>query len=259
MAAKETSPFLPIAIFAVALALMSCGGGGGDGGGLTGTSNGSTNGTSGDGPLGCPLDSYAPNYLEENDPSTGEPNEVHWWNHFPLNVYFSSAPTFQNQDVNSIVLAGMNAWSEVSGVTMASEVQTQSQADVVITYVHVNSAPTNTWLGQTSWSFSPSTAQTFDAETQLKIWDTMTVAEVTNGLRHTAQHEFGHVLFLGGHSPFPSDSMYPSGSTNEYKPLTQRDANSLLTAYCGSFSNRSASSKPTEPLKRRTISERVKG
>ena len=67
----------------VTASVWSCGGaGGGDpiGGG----------GGDGIGPLGCRLDEYSPNYLQTEDPSTDIPNDVHWWDSFPIRVYFAN-------------------------------------------------------------------------------------------------------------------------------------------------------------------------
>jgi hypothetical protein len=238
---------LPIVVFAASLIGISCAGAGGDG-----TIDG---GTTGDGPLGCPLNAFSPNYLEEVDPSTGDLNGVHWWDHFPIRVFFTTHPKLQGLNLSDVAMAGFNAWSEVSGITMATEVGSESQADLVVTFENIPNEPgSGDVLGQTSWTYSPSTFETFSAEMTLRTWTGMTADEVANGFRRTAQHEFGHAIFLSGHSPFSQDTMYPFGPTSVYTALTERDKNSLASAYCGSFGNRVRSRAPVEVVLTRTMS-----
>lgn len=232
----------------VTASVWSCGGaGGGDpiGGG----------GGDGIGPLGCRLDEYSPNYLQTEDPSTDIPNDVHWWDSFPIRVYFANDGTLQGQQLSDVAMAGFNSWSSSAGQTLAVEVATESQADVVVSFQNVQDQPGGgDFVGQTSWTYSPSTRQTFGADMILRTWDGMTANQVANGLRRTAQHEFGHVLFLSGHSPNSEDTMYPFGTVNTYTALTEQDENSLLSAYCGSFEDRGRGRAPTGPVVKKTIS-----
>jgi hypothetical protein len=229
-------------------AAMSCAGTGGSG------ADGDTGGNGSDGPLGCSLDTFAPNYLRATDPSTGERNSVHWWDHFPLRVYFRSNPTIQGQSLVDVSLAGFNAWSSVSGKTMAVQVSSPDNADVVVTFENLSAPPRNSdFLGSTSWTYNPSTLETVEAEVTLRTWNGITAGQVANGFRSTAQHEFGHAIFLAGHSPYEADSMYPFGNINTYTSLTTRDENSLLTTYCGSFQDRSSTLRAGDKLATRRI------
>lgn len=279
-AGKAAGAWAPIAVFVVALLAISCGGGGGGGstsatGGSTGqttsstggnttggsttggttSTTGSTTGGAPDGPLGCSLDSYSPNYCQETDPGSGQPNKVHWWNHIPLKVYFNTDPTIQGQLLSTVCMNGFNAWSVVAGENVATIVGSAGQADVVITFDNLPSAPGGGQiLGQAQWSYNPTTMQVNSATILLKTWNGMTLAEVADGLRRTAQHEFGHVIFMGGHSETSADTMYPSGPIATYTPLTTRDENSLNTAYCGSFADRSPGRGSQGPWVTETIS-----
>lgn len=249
---QKSSAGLPLIVFTAALLLMSCGGGGG--GGSTGVTGADTGSTSGVGPLGCPLNSFSPNYLQVDDPGSGDPNQVHWWDHFPIRVYFTSNPTVQGQPLATVSMNGFNAWSAVAGKTIAVQVGSENDADVVVSFQNLSAPPGDgDWVGQTSWSFSPSTKETFESNMTLRTWTGMTSNQVANGLRGTAQHEFGHAIFLDGHSNQSQDSMYPFGSITTYTPLTTRDQNSLKTAYCGSFEDR-APSLYKGPIVTKTIS-----
>ena len=75
-----------------------------------------------------------------------------------------------------------------------------------------------------------------------------------------AAHEFGHALGIGEHSPNRADLMYfeTDGINNN---VTTRDFNTLLTAYCDTFPQRSVAERRTspesnEPVQTRTISSR---
>ena len=242
---QVTFPSKTLAAVLAALFISSCGGVGGDGSGGIGD---------GFGPLGCALDTFSPNYLQETDPSTGEPNEIHWWAQFPLRIYFPNNPTIQGMQLVPIAMEGFNAWSAVAGRTLAVEVANEAQADVVVVFENVPTQPGGgDFVGQTSWTYSPSTFKTFSAEMTLRTWNNMTVNQVANGFRRTAQHEFGHVLFLAGHSPHNGDTMFPFGGGDVYTALTTRDQNSLKTAYCGSFADRQPTKAPIGPLVTRTI------
>lgn len=259
--ARRAGAWLPIVVFVGALALISCGGGGGGGSsstGVTGASTGqtaSTTGTTtGNGPLGCALDLFSPNYCEETDPGSDEPNTIHWWDHFPLKVYFTSDPTIQGQQLSTVCLAGFNAWASVAGENVAVQVGTEGEADVVITFQNLASIPGGgQWIGQASWSYNPITREVGSADITLRTWDGMTLAEVADGLRRTAQHEYGHVLFMGGHSEAGADTMFPSGPVDVYTALTTRDQNSLNTAYCGSFADRAPGRAPKGLFVRQTV------
>lgn len=248
---QKSNAGFPLVVFIAALLIISCGGGGG--GSSTGVTGADTGSTAGTGPLGCSLDTFSPNYLQVNDPGTGDRNEVHWWDHFPIRVYFTSNPTLQGQSLVTVSMAGFNAWSEVAGKTVAVQVFSEDEADLVVSFQNQGSPPGDgDWVGQTSWSFSPTTRETFNSDMTLRTWNGMTTNQVANGLRGTAQHEFGHAIFLDGHSNRSQDSMYPFGSLGSYTPLTIRDENSLATAYCGSFDNR-APSQSRGPVVTKTI------
>jgi hypothetical protein len=254
---KNAATILPIAVFVLSLAIISCGGGGG-GGGSTGLTGGSTNATGstsgGDGPLGCSLDLHVPNYDRDTDPSTSEPNQLHWWDHFPLKVYFSSEPTIAGQNAADLAMAGFEGWNTPAGANLVEKVNSASGADVVIDFQHQAPPPGGgDVLGQTGWSYNPQTFQVSSATISLLTWDNMSSAEA-NGFRRTAMHEYGHVLFLGGHSEVTADVMFPSGPADQFTPLTTRDNNSLKTAYCDSVADRSRSrARYTGPLAHKTI------
>jgi len=132
-------------------------------------------------------------------------------------------------------MSAFNYWSSVVFKTVATKVNTQQEADVVVSYENFATMPLGTWIGYSSWNYFPWNYQTFNGNITIRTWDNMTAQEVSNGLLQTSQHEFGHMLFLGGHSEASPDTMYPYGQTDVYKPLTQRDQNSIKTAVCDSF------------------------
>lgn len=155
-----------------------------------------------------------------------------WWDHFPLKVYFQSAPVVQGEDLNTIVMAGFNHWSSVSGHALATQVMSAAEADVTVSY---DTSGTSYWLGRARIGFMPSTMQVLSGSIEIRLDPGISRAAVVDGIRATAQHEFGHVIFLNGHSSNEFDSMYPYGSPTEYRGLSERDANSLKTVYCGGF------------------------
>ncbi len=137
-------------------------------------------------------------------------------------------------------MSGFAGWNSFAGTNLVTQVFTQGEANVVVSFENLASQPGGgTWVGQANWQFFPFNRQAVSATITLRTWNGMTLNQASNGLRRTAQHEFGHVLFMGGHSAVSTDNMYPSGTIDAFQALTQRDGNSLLSAYCGSFANRS--------------------
>jgi hypothetical protein len=151
-------------------------------------------------------------------------------------------------------MAGFNAWSDVTGKAMAVQVASADSADLIVNFENLADQPRDgDFLGSTSWTYSPSSLQTFESEMILRTWNGITSTQISNGFRSTAQHEFGHAIFLAGHSPNDEDSMYPFSNVNDFVPLSIRDENSLLTAYCGSFDDRASTWRAGEKLVTTTI------
>lgn len=205
--------------------------------GLTSTNDTGGNTGSTDSPIRCQPTSYQPNYCRETDPSNNTANVMHWWQTYPLQIYFSASPTLHSTNINSLVLKAFNYWSNSVGFEVAVETKDLNKAHVVVDYPTSATMPGGTWIGRATWSYLPFNMQVIFGNVYLRLWDNMTAAEVADGLRQTAQHEFGHILFMGGHSPVAADSMYPWGITDQYKSLTLRDENSYKTSYCGTVYN----------------------
>jgi len=217
---------------ALTIGAIGCGGGGGS------SSNGTT-------PLACGPNYLTPNYVTATDPGDNEENEVLTWPAFPLRVYFASnqTATFSGTeyDTTDTFLDALQRWSDASTGNMTySQITTSTNADIVVNVNQLNSAPGGGGtLGYTQVTYFPSTGQIVSAEVTINTWPGMTRAQFVDGLRGTTTHEFGHALFLQGHSDVQADNMYFQGSSALDKNLTTRDRNSFLTAYCGTFATRS--------------------
>jgi hypothetical protein len=228
---------LPIvaACTVILIGIFGCGGGGG------GSSSGNTT------PLSCGPEYLTPNYTQATDPGDNEPNLILTWPGFPLNVYYQTEETrtfggntFSTTDIFQDALA---RWVSASGGEMAiNTISTTTGADIIVNVNQLGAAPgSGGTLGFTQVTYFPSTGQIVSARITINTWPGMTQAQFTNGLRGTTTHEFGHALFLQGHSDNTADNMYYQGSSSTDKVLSTRDANSFLTAYCGTFASRSRS------------------
>lgn len=218
---------------AVTIGAIGCGGGG----------SSSSNST----PLACGPNYLTPNYTEATDPGDNEPNLILTWPGFPLNVHFASeqSRTFSGNTYNTTDLfwEAMQRWVSASGNNMqVSKVSTSTNADITVNVNQLSAAPGGGGtLGFTQVTYYPSTGQIVSANVTINVWPGMSAAQFRDGLRSTSSHEFGHALFLQGHSDQTADLMYYQGSSSVDKAITTRDQNSFLTAYCGEFSSRSRS------------------
>lgn len=219
-------------------ALVGCGGAGG--------------GASSSSSLTCGPDFKTPNFASVNDPSSNLPNKLRHWNTFPLTVYFEN--DYSYDDNGTTVMASdqtrtaMQRWVAAEGGTpLFTETTNKSAAQIVVNFNTLSASPgPGDTLGQTTINYYDSTNQIVHADVTIMLWPNMTHAEYVNGLRHTICHEFGHALFLQGHSNNAVDVMYYQGSTTQDSQLTTRDENTFLTAYCGQFNSRSVSRAPSD-------------
>lgn len=212
----------------VGMIALGCGGGGATttgGGGL---------------PL-CGSTFSTPNYASAIDPGTGNDNLLLRWETFPVPVQVKNAVNFTvggtTTSTNTIVDDSLTAWENaiVSGLRFTGSGTTPTSG-ITIEWNKIGGPPGGgDTLGVTLITYSPSTGIIKMAEVTMNYWDGMTVAEVRGGLTHTLTHELGHATFISGHSPTSTDVMYYAASTTETKTITTRDANTLDTAYCGSF------------------------
>lgn len=208
--------------------------------GLTGCGGGSSNGV----PSTCDATTYSPNYANLS--------QLRHWNGFPLRVFLAPA----NQSTIDLTLRGFDQWvTATNGRVDYVLVNSAANADVTVTFDVNTGGPQ---LGLTTVTFSGSTIAKAEIEFFYVPSGQPNAARIN---QVTAAHEFGHALGLGLHSPIDTDLMaaQTNGSNNV---LTNRDVNTLLTAYCNTFPQRLTGSGPVKlpdgPLETFTISTQRK-
>lgn len=209
---------------ALMFAAMSCGGGGG----ASWFPNCSTN-------------FATPNYTTVVDQSTGLTNKQRWWKAFPIKVWFDLPVTFDNgQTVFSstdIITTAFNRWpAATSNGVKYTFVANQSEAHVKIFIDILGSEPGT--LAVTTATVDQLTREVVAGEILFHAWIGMSEAQFVNGLKATAGHEMGHVLYISGHSNSTGDLMYWSSNSSLDKAISSIDLNTILTAYCGDFQTR---------------------
>ena len=226
-AARSLSLSTTCALFSLLFA--GCGGGGG-------TSGGSNN-------TGAPAAGrFVPNYAQETDPQTNQPNRLLHWDHFPVRIHF-----VQNEHLTdhrkSLAIAGFGWWtSSLDGSLKYEYVDSPSNADVTIRFEPKGVGAT----GVTQYSYAGS-SELVTADITLNLDYLSNPAFISA----TAAHEFGHALGIGGHSADRLDLMATAPNLLGLFRPTIRDENTMKTAYIPVLEGRAGS---PGPLRTETIS-----
>lgn len=206
-----------------------CGSGGGSyalvaGGNKTAGDVTTTGASSGVG--ACRGTSYLPNYANGIDPADGLPNRLYHWQKFPITVYIQSS-NYTTPLLLQQIETGFNWWvNSTSRLVSYQVVNTPAQADITVQF----EAKGMTGYGAlTSYSVDGSGNIQPGATITFNMTYLSQVADITP----VAAHEFGHALGIAGHSDQTTDVMFDGPSTYSLTELSNRDVNTLLTAYCG--------------------------
>lgn len=242
---KNKKIFLTAGISVVAGILIGCGGAGG--------------GTTSGGNLSCGASFATPNYIQDNDPGSGDPNVTRFWRTFPITLGFVNEESYNDSGTtvttSDQTRVAMSRWvNAADGTALFSEIANANSAKIRVEVNRLSAEPgAGQVLAQTVITYFPSSGEIVSAEITINTWPNMTRNQFVNGLKRTIAHEFGHALYLEGHSSLISDVMYYQGNSSLDQNLTTRDINTFQTAYCGDFTNRSVRSNPNEALVKKVI------
>lgn len=219
--------------------LIGCGGGGG------GVSTGGGN-------LNCGFNFATPNYVQDTDPASGDQNVTRFWKTFPITLGFKNEVSYNDSGTtvttSDQTRVAMDRWvNAADGTALFNEISNANNAKIQVEVNQLSAEPgAGGTLAQTLITYYPSSGEIIRAEITLNTWPGMTRNQFVNGLKRTMAHEFGHALYLEGHSETLTDVMYYQGNPSLDQQLTTRDINSLQTAYCGDYSNRSVRTNENE-------------
>ncbi len=174
----------------------------------------------------CRGTSYLPNYANGIDPADGLPNRLYHWQQFPVTIYIQSS-SYTTPMLLQQIETGFNWWvNSTSGLVSYQIVNNPAQADITVQF----EAKGMTGYGAlTSYSVDGSGNILPGATITFNMTYLSQVADITP----VAAHEFGHALGIAGHSDQATDVMFDGPSTYSLTGLSNRDVNTLLTAYCG--------------------------
>lgn len=174
----------------------------------------------------CSADAFLPNYVPQL-------NHLLYWDRFPVSVYFVRDERYSD-DYRTLALQGFDLWVQATGgVVRYVEVDSPKGAQITVSF------DPKTKDGLTTYRYYPSSGRMVSAQISVGTRDGNPLA-----IRGVAAHEFGHAIGIGGHSPDASDLMYPQITPSTPIAVSQRDLNTVKTAYCSYFLDRSRAVPP---------------
>lgn len=215
---------LRLAAVCFLIALNGCGGGGG----------------SNNLPGACDTTTFTPNYANLSN--------LRHWPGFPLRVFLGPA----NQSTIDLTLRGFDQWvTATNGRVDYVLVNDAANADIVVSF-DINDGGDQ--VGLTTITFRGNLIERAEIDFFYLPANQPGAARIN---QIAAAHEFGHALGLSLHSPNENDLMAAiTDGTNT--TISNRDLNTLLTAYCNSFPQHLTTNRATtpsnEPLETFTIS-----
>lgn len=187
----------------------------------------------------CASTFITPNYADADDPQTGRDNVLLRWPAFPVKVYFRNEATLPGgASAQGLWNEAADRWESVAGTTLFATTGSETDADIVVEFRSHSSTPIGANRATTSVTWDPTQRMLKRAETIIGVWPTMTPDQAGPGFRGLLTKQIGHALFLRGSSPNAEDAMFATTNLSEDRPLSTRDRNSLLTAYCSQFRRR---------------------
>jgi len=177
----------------------------------------------------CSADTFVPNYVPQL-------NRLLYWAQFPVRVYFERDEHYSDY-YRALALQGFDQWVEAtSRVVRYVEVNTREEAQIVVYF------KPNTTNGLTTFTYYPRSGLLESAKMEIGTRGNNPI-----DIRSVAAHEFGHALGIYGHSTDPSDMMYATFVSNVPLRISPRDLNTLKTAYCTLFLERTRSVPRPDP------------
>lgn len=172
---------------------------------------------------------YTPSYVSDLE-------ALRRWDRLPVRVWIGTNTRYGNgETLEDRMRDGFSAWAAATrGRAGWIEVDDPGDADVRARIEVRNGANLlpdgGRTLAITETQFFVGENRLQGADVVVYAWRGMTARDVSY-LSVTSTHEMGHVLGITGHSPDPADVMYRS--SNRSGELTERDVNTVRSAYCG--------------------------
>ena len=173
----------------------------------------------------CSATQFAPNHM-------GSTYRLYRLTHLPVVVYFHRDGGY-TPEREGIARAGFSQWVEAVQHPLLTYVVTDDPGEANVAVRFVESLPGGSW-GAFDLDFYRYDEVLNGGTINIAVGREATPARLQN----TAAHEFGHALGMNVHTRDCADIMagdFYCGFPQTPQPLSERDVNSLKTAYCWLF------------------------
>lgn len=194
-------------------------------------------------PQVCGTDFRVPNYA----PSVSR----YHWGDFPVRIYVDDTTSSYTSEEKARFLARWQSWSDALDSQVNYELTTDKESAEIEVYLVTRAevlkvTGNNTALGTTRID------RIGNRLTHTRIYISMTD---NRDVLSTMAHEIGHGLGISGHSPYKTDLMYAVQQSRGPIAPTERDENTVRTAYCGIFpqTNNQSNSRTRGTVQSETI------